>query len=268
MLPPDASTPPFVGPYRIAGRLGQGGMGHVYLGRTPGGRPAAVKVISAQFEQHPEALIRFQREVEILRTVRNAFTAALIDYDVTAPPYWLATEYIPGPTLAQAIQERGPLDPEICRGLFAALAEALSDIHGHGICHRDLKPQNIILSVTGPQLIDFGIARTAEQPGLTQVGMMVGTPGFTAPEALSGYETGPAADIFALAATIAKAASGRAPYGVGSGFTVSQRSMTGEIDVAGVATDLADLIRECSNSNPEQRPAPRKSSPAAGPRRR
>ena len=256
MFPLEPSDPPSIGRYQLVGRLGQGGMGRVYLGRTPGGRPAAVKVISAQFQDHPEALIRFQREVETLRTVRNPFTAALIDQEVGVPPYWLATEYVPGPTLAAAIREWGALDPEVCRGLFAALAEALVDIHGHGISHRDLKPANIILSVTGPQLIDFGIARDTALPGVTQIGMTVGTPGYTAPEALAGDEVGPAGDVFALAATIAIAATGRAPYGRGSAFTISERSARGEVDVAGVPDDLAALIQACSSADPAWRPSP------------
>nr|WP_269326682.1 protein kinase [Kineosporia mesophila] len=250
----EASDPSSIGRYRITGRLGQGGMGRVYLGSTPGGRPVAVKVINTQFEENPDVLNRFRREVEILRTVRNAFVAALIDHNVTTTPYWMATEYVPGPTLAAAIRDQGQLDADVTRGLFAALAEALVDIHAHGICHRDLKPQNIILSVTGPRLIDFGIARGEDQEGLTQTGMTVGTPGYTAPEALLGHEIGPAADVFALAATIAKAATGRAPYGVGSGFAVSRRSMSGEVDVTGVPDDLAALIRDCSNPDPSARP--------------
>ncbi|WP_285598777.1 serine/threonine protein kinase [Kineosporia sp. NBRC 101731] len=254
MQPLEASDPSSIGRYRITGRLGQGGMGRVYLGSTPGGRPVAVKVINTQFEENPDVLNRFRREVEILRTVRNAFVAALIDHNVTATPYWMATEYVPGPTLAAAIRDQGRLDADVTRGLFAALAEALVDIHAHGICHRDLKPQNIILSVTGPRLIDFGIARGEDQEGLTQTGMTVGTPGYTAPEALLGHEIGPAADIFALAATIAKAATGRAPYGGGSGFAVSRRSMSGEVDVTGVPDDLATLIRDCSNPDPAARP--------------
>ncbi len=256
MFPLEPSDPPSIGRYQLVGRLGQGGMGRVYLGRTPGGRPAAVKVISAQFQDHPEALVRFQREVQTLRTVRNPFTAALIDQEVSVPPYWLATEYVPGPTLAAAIRQWGALDPEVCRGLFAALAEALVDIHGHGISHRDLKPANIILSVTGPQLIDFGIARDTASPGVTQIGMTVGTPGYTAPEALAGNEVGPAGDVFALAATIAIAATGRAPYGRGSAFTISERSSRGEVDVAGVPDDLAALIRACSSADPAWRPSP------------
>nr|WP_269327699.1 serine/threonine protein kinase [Kineosporia mesophila] len=250
----EASDPDSVGPYRLAGRLGQGGMGRVYLGRTAGGRPVAVKVIAGEFERHPESLARFRREVEILGTVRNAFTAALIDSGVQRAPYWLATEYVPGPTLSAVIEEHGALDPDVCRGLFAALAEGLADIHAHRVSHRDLKPQNIILSVTGPQLIDFGIARDPDQPGVTQVGMAIGTPGYTAPEALSGHETGPAADIFALGATMAAAATGRAPYGRGSGFMISQRSLSGDVDVDGVPGDLAALIRACSAAEPGSRP--------------
>jgi len=231
-------------------------MGSVYLGRTPGGRPAAIKVIGEQFQQHPEALARFRREVDTLRTVRSAYTAALIDCELSTPPYWLATEYVPGPTLSATIVKSGALPAAVCRDLLAALAEALTDIHIHGVCHRDIKPQNVILSATGPQLIDFGIARRPEQAGLTQVGKTVGTPGFAAPEMLTRNEVGPAADVFALGATIAFAATGRPPFGEGSVTTVSYRSIHGDIDLKGVEEELAALISACVVRDRRRRPSP------------
>ncbi|GAB6903405.1 hypothetical protein JCM9957A_64970 [Kineosporia succinea] len=255
-MPLRPSDPPAIGRYRLAGRLGTGGMGTVYLGRTPGGRPAAIKVINTQIQDQPEALSRFQREVETLRTVRNPFTASLIDFEVTAPPFWMATEYVPGPTLAAAIKTHQALAPDLCRGLFAALAEALDDIHAHRVLHRDIKPANIILSVTGPQLIDFGIARAEEQPGLTQMGMTMGTPGYVAPEVLLEQEIGPAADVFALGATMAFAATGRAPYGKGSPHTINNRCIEGRIDVDGLPEDLASLVRDCVAREPGDRPTP------------
>ncbi|MFI9587674.1 serine/threonine protein kinase [Streptomyces sp. NPDC052236] len=255
MQPLDESDPMEIGRYRLAGRLGSGGMGSVYLGRSPGGRPAAVKVISDQFRNNPQALERFRREVETLRTLRSAYTAALIDSEISAPPYWLATEYVPGPTLDTAVAADGPLPADLCRALLAALAEGLGDIHTHGVWHRDIKPQNVILSATGPQLIDFGIARGSEQTALTQVGSM-GTPGYTAPEILTHNNVGPAGDVFALGATIAFAATGRAPYGEGLFAAISYRAVHESVDLNGVEPALAELISACVTRDPRVRLRP------------
>jgi hypothetical protein len=249
------SDPSRVGRYELEGRLGAGGMGTVYLGRSPGGRPAAIKVLKGDDQSHPEARIRFRREAEILRTVRNAFTAALIDCELEQPPFWLATEYIPGPTLAKTITQDGALPPEQCFRLMAALAEGLADIHAHGICHRDLKPQNVIMSPTGPQLIDFGIARELAPTGLTQTGIAMGTAGYTSPEQFEGHELTPAADIFGLGATIANAATGRRPYGTGSVDNVTFRLMNEDVDLDGVDERLAALLRECLARDPARRPS-------------
>ncbi|MEV7422910.1 protein kinase [Streptomyces sp. NPDC091212] len=240
------------------GRLGAGGMGDVYLGRTPGGRPAAVKVISDRLRDDPQALNRFRREVDTLRTVHSAYTAALIDAEVTTPPYWMATEYIPGPTLYDAVMKTGPLPLELCRAVLAALAEGLADIHVHGVLHRDIKPQNVILSGTGPQLIDFGIARGAEPSDLTQANVTIGTPGFIAPETITQSETGPAADVFALGATLAYALTGRPPYGEGSMITVSYRTVHEEVDLRGVPAEMSELITACTHRDPALRPDPQR----------
>nr|BBJ52056.1 hypothetical protein SAVMC3_46850 [Streptomyces avermitilis] len=186
-------------------------MGQVYLGRSPGGRLVAIKVIRDEITDHPEALARFRREVETAGAVRSAYTANLIDASLDAAPYWLATEYVSGPTLGGAVTERGPFPPDSARRLFAALAEALASVHGYGVTHRDLKPQNVILSGQGPLLIDFGIARNTTDTALTQTGLAPGTPGFTAPEVLTHNQVTSAADVFALGATIANAATGRPP---------------------------------------------------------
>ena len=256
MYPLHETDPTEMGRYRLVGRVGSGGMGRVYLGRTPGGRPVAVKVINDHLHSDLQALSRFRREVETLRTVHSAYTASLIDAEVTTAPYWMATEYIPGPTLHQAVLKTGPLPSELCRAVLAALAEGLADIHVHGVLHRDIKPQNVILSTTGPQLIDFGIARGAEPSDLTQVGAAIGTPGFIAPETITQSETGPAADIFALGATLAYALTGRPPYGEGSMITVSYRTVHEEIDLAGVPADMVELITQCTHRDPERRPDP------------
>ncbi|MFJ2258782.1 protein kinase [Streptomyces sp. NPDC087844] len=247
-----------MGRYRLLGRLGSGGMGSVYLGRTPGGRPAAVKVINAHLQYDPAALQRFRREVETLGTIRNAFTAALIDAEVDSPPFWMATEYVPGPTLADAVAAAGPFPVDLGRAVLAALAEGLADVHVHGVLHRDIKPQNVILSATGPQLIDFGIARSDDMSNITQVGTAIGTPGFIAPESLTRSEAGPPSDVFALAVTLAYCLTGRAPYGQGSLATVSYRTVHEEMDLAGVPAEMAELIALCAHKDPAMRPEPQR----------
>ncbi|PSM39928.1 serine/threonine protein kinase [Streptomyces dioscori] len=258
MYPLQDSDPTNMGRYRLLGRLGSGGMGSVYLGRTPGGRPAAVKVINAHLQYDPAALQRFRREVETLGTIRNAFTAALIDAEVDSPPFWMATEYVPGPTLADAVAAAGPFPVDLGRAVLAALAEGLADVHVHGVLHRDIKPQNVILSATGPQLIDFGIARSDDMANITQVGTAIGTPGFIAPESLTRSEAGPPSDVFALAVTLAYCLTGRAPYGQGSLATVSYRTVHEDMDLAGVPAEMAELLALCAHKDPAMRPEPQR----------
>ncbi|MFF4589287.1 serine/threonine-protein kinase [Streptomyces sp. NPDC001388] len=246
--------PARMGAYTLLARLGAGGMGQVYLGRSPGGRLVALKVIRDEITDHPEALARFRREVETVRAVRSAYTANLIDASLDTAPYWLATEYVPGPTLSHAVAQRGPLPAETCRALLAALAEGLAAVHAYGVTHRDLKPQNVILAAQGPQLIDFGIARSAAQTALTEAGFAPGTPGFTAPEVLLRNEVGPAADVFALGATLAHAATGRPPFGHGEPAGISYRAVHEPVDLTGVEPGLAALLEACVAKDPAARP--------------
>ncbi|MDQ0831889.1 hypothetical protein QF032_003733 [Streptomyces achromogenes] len=249
-----AQDPARIGAHTLLARLGAGGMGQVYLGRSPGGRLVAIKVIRDEIVDHPEALARFRREVETVRAVRSAYTANLIDASLETAPYWLATEYVPGPTLSRAVAARGPLPVETCRGLLAALAEGLAAVHAQRVTHRDLKPQNVILAAQGPQLIDFGIARSAAQTALTEAGFAPGTPGYTAPEVLLRNEAGPAADVFALGATLAYAATGRPPFGSGEPAGVSYRAVHEPMDLEGVEPGLAALIGSCAAKEPADRP--------------
>ncbi|MFF5782768.1 serine/threonine-protein kinase [Streptomyces virginiae] len=246
--------PARIGAHALLARLGAGGMGQVYLARSPGGRLVAVKVIRDEITGHPEALARFRREAETVRAVRSAYTANLIDASLAVAPYWLATEYVAGPTLGHAVAERGGLPADTCRRLFAALAEGLASVHAYGVTHRDLKPQNVILGAQGPQLIDFGIARGVGETALTQDGQAPGTPGYSAPEVLLGAEAGAAADVFALGATLAYAATGRPPFGTGVATTVSYRSVHEPVDVVGVEPGLAGLIEACVAKDPAVRP--------------
>ncbi len=256
MEPLRDTDPAYIGTHALLARLGAGGMGQVYLGRSPGGRLVAVKVVREEITGHPEALARFRREAQTVRAVRSAYTANLIDASLEAAPFWLATEYVAGPTLGNAIGARGALPPQTCRRLGAALAEGLASVHAYGVTHRDLKPQNVILGAQGPQLIDFGIARGVGATELTQDGQAPGTPGYTAPEVLLKGETGAAADVFALGATLAYAATGRPPFGTGVASTVGYRAVHEPVDVLGVEPGLAALIEACVAKDPAARPTP------------
>ncbi|MDI3407452.1 serine/threonine protein kinase [Streptomyces cavernicola] len=248
--------PAQIGSYTLLARLGAGGMGQVYLGRSPGGLLVAIKVIKDEIADHPEVLARFRREAETVRAVRSAYTANLIDASLEEAPFWLATEYVAGPTLSGAVRDRGAFPAETCRSVFAALAEGLGSVHAYGVTHRDLKPQNVILSTQGPQLIDFGIARGVEQTALTEAGFAPGTPGFTAPEVLMRNQVSPAADVFALGATLAYMATGRPPFGSGESAAVGYRTVYEQIDLEGVEPELASLIDACAAKDPADRPTP------------
>ena len=208
--------PQLIGPYRLRGRLGTGGMGRVYLGLSPGGRAAAVKVIRADLAQDPEFRARFRREIAVARKVSGLFTAPVIDADLDGPVPWLATAYVPGPSLADAVSQHGPLPPRSVLALAAGLAEGLNAIHAAGVVHRDLKPANVLLAEDGPRVIDFGISRAVEASALTHTGLVVGSPGFMSPEQAEGREVGPPSDIFSLGAVLAFAATGEGPFGTGS----------------------------------------------------
>ena len=166
--------PPLIGPYRLVGRLGSGGMGQVFLGLSAGGRPVAVKVIRAELAADPEFRVRFGREVAAARQVSGLFTVMVVDADVDGPVPWLATAYVPGPSLSEAVSAHGPLPMRSVLALAAGLAESLSAIHAAGVVHRDLKPSNVLLAEDGPRVIDFGISRAAESTSLTKAGLVVG----------------------------------------------------------------------------------------------
>ncbi|MFC4495796.1 LamG-like jellyroll fold domain-containing protein [Streptomyces ovatisporus] len=254
----EPGDPRSVGDYRLLSRLGAGGMGQVFLGMSPGGRRVAVKVVHPELVQQPEFQSRFRREVLANRLVSGAYTAPVVDSDADAPAPWLVTSYVPGPSLQQAVADRGPFPPETVLALAAALAEALISIHDAGLVHRDLKPSNVLLAEDGPRVIDFGIARIDEASRITRTGMMIGSPGFMSPEQINGAEITPASDVFSLGTVLAYAATGINPFGEGPAHAMGYRAVYTEPDLEAVGPPaLRSLIAECLAKTPEQRPAPR-----------
>jgi hypothetical protein len=247
--------PQTIGPYRVVGQLGGGGMGRVYLGVSAGGRPVAVKVIRAELAADPEFRMRFGREVAAARRVSGLFTAMVVDADVTGPTAWLATAYVPGPSLFEAVNDHGPLPVRSLLTLAAGLAESLSAIHAAGVVHRDLKPSNVLLAEDGPRVIDFGISRAAESTVLTQAGLVIGSPGFISPEQAAGYEVGPPSDIFSLAAVLAFAATGQGPFGEGTTVALLYRVVHGSPSLDQVPAEVRPLIERCLAKDPRQRPS-------------
>ena len=201
-------------------------MGRVYLGRSPGGRQVAIKVIRPELAEDADFRARFAREVSAAKKVSGIFTASVVDADLDGPVPWLATSYIAGPSLADAVATRGPLPESMVLRLAAGLAEGLSAIHAAGVVHRDLKPSNVLLADDGPRLIDFGISRSMETSALTQTGTVVGSPGFMSPEQTQGRDVGPPSDIFSLGAVLTFAATGEGPFGQGSTVALLYRVVT------------------------------------------
>lgn len=254
---PEADDPQYAGRYRLEGRLGSGGMGVVHLARSPSGLRIAVKVVHAEYAVDPEFRARFRQEVAAARRVSGAFTASVVDADPNGERPWMATLYIPGPTLSEQVKRNGPLSPDEVRRLAAGLAEALRDIHRAGVVHRDLKPSNVLLAEDGPKVIDFGISRPYDSELRTETGKLIGTPPFMAPEQFQRpREVGPAADVFALASLLVHAATGRGPFESESPYIVAYQVVHDEPDLAGVPDDLVPLIRACLAKEPADRPTP------------
>lgn len=256
MQPLLASDPARVDDYRLLARLGSGAMGGVYLGRSRGGRIVAVKLIRADLAEDPEFRERFRREAEAARSVGGFWTAAVVNADPDAEQPWLATEYVPGPTLHRAVADHGPLPEATVRSLGAGLAEALAAIHEAGLVHRDLKPANVLLGPDGPRVIDFGIARAMTGHSLTATGIFLGTPGFFSPEQTLGGEIGPPSDVFSLGAVLAFAAAGTGPFGAESTAAALYRVAHGEPDLSQVPSGLRELLAGCLTKDPAARPTP------------
>ncbi|MBL1082345.1 ABC transporter substrate-binding protein [Streptomyces actinomycinicus] len=256
MEPLRGADPAGIAGYRVLRRLGAGGMGVVYLARSRPGSLVALKVIRAAHADDPGFRARFRREVETAGRVASPWVVPLLEADPDAESPWLATAFVPGPSLGEAVEECGPLPYRSVRFLGARLAEALEAVHGAGLVHRDVKPGNVLLAVDGPRVIDFGIARMPEDTALTASGMVVGSPGFLSPEQAQGRgrEIGPASDVFSLGCLLAFAASGGRPFGRGSAAEVLVRTVRDEPDLAGVPAPLLPLLRDCLAKEPGDRP--------------
>ncbi|ARQ68980.1 bifunctional serine/threonine-protein kinase/ABC transporter substrate-binding protein [Streptomyces marincola] len=250
-----AGDPERVGRYQVLARLGSGAMGRVFLARSPGGRPVAVKVVRIELAEDPRFRDRFAREVAAARRVNSFFTAGVVDADPEAMPPWLATAYVAGLPLSDAVTAHGPWPEASVRALGGALAEALEAIHAAGLVHRDLKPSNVLLASDGPRVIDFGISLAVDGTPLTRTGATVGTPGYIAPERLRGAGTGPASDVFALGAVLAYAGTGSGPFGSGLVHEVNYRAAYEPAALTGLPEgELRDLVGRCLDKDPARRP--------------
>jgi serine/threonine protein kinase len=243
-----------IGRYRLTARLGSGGMGVVYLGADPDGRPVAVKVLRPEMADDPDFRRRFDREVTALMRVRGVCTVRVIEADTESDRPFMVTEYAEGPSLADYIDKYGSMSADMLYSLATGLADALTVIHAAGIVHRDLKPSNVILAQDGPKVIDFGIAQTLDGTSFTKTGVMVGSPGFMAPEQITG-RPGPAADIFVWGVTVAYAAVGHSPWGTGNTDAVLYRVMYADPDIAAVPDSLKPLVAAALAKDPQDRPA-------------
>ncbi|MFC8406337.1 protein kinase [Streptomyces griseoincarnatus] len=266
MRPLDMDEPTVVGPYRLLGRIGSGGMGRVYLGRSAGGRTVAVKIVHPHFALDEEFRARFRREVDAARRVGGAWTAPVLDADPDARVPWVATAYAAGPSLTAAVTELGPLPEHTVRTLGAGLAEALAAVHGLGLVHRDVKPSNVLLTLDGPLLIDFGIARAIggtsrtksgeSTASLTSTGVSIGSPGYMSPEQILGKGVTGAADVFSLGAVLAYAATGAPPFPGDSSAALLYRVVHEPPELDGLTGDLRKVTEACLDKDPSARPSP------------
>lgn len=255
--PLGAEDPAVVGPYRLTARLGAGGMGQVYLGESASGRRVAVKLVRAEIAADPGFRRRFRREVELAMKAGGFWTAPVVDADPDAPTPWVASQYVPGPSLAEQVAAHGPLDEAALRQLAAGLAEALQAFHRTGLVHRDLKPSNVLLLDDGPRVIDFGISKALEDDSgtaLTVTGTVLGTPAYMSPEQAVGREVGEASDIFSLGSVLTFAATGRGPFGDGPTHALLFRVVHEPPVLSEVAPGVRPLIEACLAKEPAQRP--------------
>ncbi|GAB3702490.1 serine/threonine-protein kinase [Nocardiopsis oceani] len=257
MEPLHPDDPRELGSYHLLRRVGEGGMGVVFLAVATDGQAddlAAVKAIRPEYAGDREFRARFASEVNLARRVRGPYTARVLAADTEGRQPWLATEYVPGPELHDAVRDSGVFPEDSLRALGAGLAEALSAIHGVGLIHRDLKPSNVLLSPRGPQVIDFGIARAADATALTRTGQTLGTPGYMSPEQATGAHVGPRSDLFAFGGVLLFAATGRQPFGTGNASALLYRVVNESPDLSGVPDSLLPLVTACLAKDPHERP--------------
>ncbi|GAA4985946.1 serine/threonine-protein kinase [Yinghuangia aomiensis] len=251
-----ADDPRRLGTYRVLALLGSGGMGRVYVGRSRTGRTVALKVVHPGYADDPGFRSRFRREVESARRVAGVWTAPVLDADTEGERPWLATGYVPGVSLHEAVATRGPLPEPAVRVLAGGLAAALTAIHEAGVVHRDLKPSNVMVSPDGPRVIDFGISRAMDATVLTGTDTILGSPGFLSPEQVRGEPIGPAADVFALGAVLAYAATGTGPFGDGNAQALLFRLIAQEPQLDDVPEALRPIVEACLAKDPADRPTP------------
>ena len=246
-----------IGPYRLLGQLGSGGMGQVFLGMSAGGRPIAVKIIRTELANDPDFRARFRSEVSAAQKVSGLFTALVVDADLDGPMPWLATAYVAGPSLTEAVRGHGSLPSRSLMALAAGLAEGLGAIHAAGVVHRDLKPSNVLLAEDGPRVIDFGISEAAEASAAAGANVMIGSPGYMSPEQVLGAEIGPASDMFSLGAVLTFAATGQGPFGAGSNAALMYRLVNSPAKLGDVPGELRPLVGRCLAKHPGDRPTAR-----------
>jgi len=246
--------PDRLGPYRLLGQIGEGGMGVVYMARDASGQTVALKVLRSVAAEEPMARRRLAREVETMQRVRSPYVAEVIDADLAGGMPYIVTRYVPGRTLEQVVIESGPLPPPTLARLACGLADALAAVHAAGVVHRDLKPSNVMLLDELPVVIDFGIAQGPEATRLTMTGMFMGTPGYLAPEVIEGQPSSEASDVHAWAATVAFAATGHPPFGSGGYEAIFYRIVNGQPDLTGAPASLLPLLTAALARDPGLRP--------------
>src|SRR6202167_5324722 len=249
------NTPDRLGPYHLLERLGEGGMGVVYLAADPNQRRVAVKALRPAIAADPNARRRLAREVETMRRVRSPFVAEVLDADVTSDPPYIVTRYVSGQTLEDVVGQEGPLTGAQLARLASGLALALSAVHAAGVVQRDLKPGNVMIANGEAVVMDFGIAQVPDSTRLTQTGMFMGRPGYLAPEVIEGKDSGPASDVHSWGATLAFAATGRPPFGTGTFEAIFFRNMHGRPDLDTIPLPLRSMVLRALSKDPSRRPS-------------
>jgi serine/threonine protein kinase len=244
-----------VGEYVLLSLLGEGGMGVVHLARKPDGPRVALKILRPHIVGDHEARARLAREVASLERIRSRWIAEIVDADPWAPTPYVATRYVPGLSLHDHVPEEGPIPGDDLRWFARCLAEGLASVHAAGVLHRDVKPSNVLLEGRTPILIDFGLARVADDPKLTHTGWLLGTPGYLAPEILYGDDASTASDVHSWAATVAFAGTGHPPFGRGPAMAIMDRVRRGEHELAGLPDDVRSIVAAALDPDPERRPS-------------